>query len=290
MIEISLRKALNLAKGASVLEADFNLQPEIAYTLYGASGAGKTSIFRMLSGLMKPDCGRITVNGTIWYDSEEKINLKPQQRNVGFMFQDYALFPNMSVRENLNFALKKGQNKSIIDHLMEIIELNELQHRNPQELSGGQQQRVALARALVNKPELVLLDEPLAALDKTMRLTLQRYITKVQQEFGFTLLLISHDVGEILRVSQQLFELKDGQLQPPREPASFFTGNAVSGKFQFEAEIINSSKEGILFILDLLVGNRLIKVVVPPEVVADLQPGDQVIVASKGFNPLIYKI
>jgi len=290
MIKISLRKELNMAKGDTLLQADFDIATGSLNTLYGASGVGKTSIFRMLSGLMKPDSGSIVVNGNIWYDSKKKINLKPQQRDVGFMFQDYALFPNMNVRENLIFALKKDQNKAIIDHLIDIIDLHELQHRNPQSLSGGQQQRVALARALVNKPELVLLDEPLAALDKTMRLNLQDYITQVQQELGFTLLLISHDVGEILRISQQLFELKDGQLQPPCEPGAFFTGNAVSGKFQFEAEIIGIKKEGILFILNLLVGNRLIKVVVQPDTAVGLKPGDQVIVASKGFNPLVYKL
>lgn len=111
------------------------------------------------------------------------------------MFQDYALFPNMSVRENLEFALKNDQNKAIIDQLIDIIALNELQHRKPETLSGGQKQRVAFARALVNKPDLVLLDEPLAALDKSMRHKLQKYIAEVQREMGFTMLIISHDVG-----------------------------------------------------------------------------------------------
>lgn len=129
----------------------------------------------------------------VWF--KKKINLKPQQRNVGFMFQDYALFPNMSVRENLEFALKNDQNKAIIDQLIDIIALNELQHRKPETLSGGQKQRVAFARALVNKPDLVLLDEPLAALDKSMRHKLQKYIAEVQREMGFTMLIISHDVG-----------------------------------------------------------------------------------------------
>ncbi|MGB3774705.1 MAG: ATP-binding cassette domain-containing protein, partial [Leeuwenhoekiella sp.] len=195
MIEISLRKKLNMVGDHKELQVDLNVEHSSVNTIYGPSGAGKTSTFRMLAGLMNPDRGKIVVNEKVWYDSSKNINLTPQQRNVGFMFQDYALFPNMTVRQNLEFALKNGQNKAIIEQLISIIDLDELQSRKPHELSGGQQQRVALARTLINKPDLVLLDEPLAALDKGMRYRLQQYIIKVQQEFGFTLLLISHDVG-----------------------------------------------------------------------------------------------
>jgi molybdate transport system ATP-binding protein len=290
MIEISLRKKLNAADGPVTLEADLNIETGTINTLYGASGTGKTSTFRMLAGLLAPEEGTIVINGNTWYDSKKKINLKPQQRNVGFMFQDYALFPNMSVRENLEFALKNDQNKAIIDQLIDIIALNELQHRKPETLSGGQKQRVAFARALVNKPDLVLLDEPLAALDKSMRHKLQKYIAEVQREMGFTMLIISHDVGEILRLSHRIFLLEHGKIASPQKPASFFTSSAVSGKFQFEAEVLSIQKEGIIYILNLLVGNRLVKIVAQPDDVENLSIGDQVIVASKGFNPLIYKI
>ncbi|KKL13582.1 hypothetical protein LCGC14_2524310, partial [marine sediment metagenome] len=208
MIEISLQKKLNTADGNMMMQADFEVESGIIHTIYGASGTGKTSIFRMLAGLLTPDAGKIVVNGQTWYDAANKINRKPQQRNVGFMFQDYALFPNMSVRKNLEFALKNEQNRVIIDQLMDIIALNELQHRKPETLSGGQKQRVALARALVNKPDLVLLDEPLAALDKPMRQKLQKYVAEVQRELGFTMLLISHDVGEILKLSQGISVLE----------------------------------------------------------------------------------
>ncbi|MGB3775762.1 MAG: hypothetical protein WA951_10945, partial [Leeuwenhoekiella sp.] len=126
--------------------------------------------------------------------------------------------------------------------------------------------------------------------DKGMRYRLQQYIMKVQQEFGFALLLISHDVGEILRLSDHIFELKNAILLPPQQPSSFFTGTSLSGKFQFEAEVLTLNKEGLIFILDLLVGNRLIKIVAQQEDVEHLAPGDQVIVAAKGFNPLIYKV
>src|SRR5690606_20928534 len=118
-----------------------------------------------------------------WYNSDENINLAPQKRKTGFVFQDFALFPNMNVRENLEFALTKGESKKIIKNLIEINELGDLQHRKPDTLSGGQKQRVALARALVKMPELLLLDEPLSSLDIEIRRKLQQYILKVHREF-----------------------------------------------------------------------------------------------------------
>ena len=158
MIELSLHKELISSGGKMFLNIDISLKPGKFITLYGESGAGKTSTLRMLAGLMNPDQGKIRVNNSVWLDTDKKVKLKPQQRDIGYVFQDYALFPNMTVRKNLEYALDKRQDKSIIDELIDIIELTELQYRKPESLSGGQKQRVALARALVRQPKILLLD------------------------------------------------------------------------------------------------------------------------------------
>ena len=177
MISCEIEKTLKAPGGEMKLHLDLEFKKGELATLYGESGAGKTSTLRMLAGLLTPDRGRIVVGDRTWFDSDRKINLKPQERNLGFVFQDYALF-------------------------------DELQDRKPETLSGGQKQRVALARALVGKPELLLLDEPLSALDAKIRTRLQDAILALHREFGLTTLLISHDLGEIHKLSDHVVELE----------------------------------------------------------------------------------
>ena len=179
MIKIDIHKKLKAYDSEMNLRIKCKIKKGELVTLYGESGAGKTSTLRILAGLLKPDKGEITINEVSWIDTKNKIFLAPQKRNIGYVFQDYALFPNMSVLQNLEFASGKGQNKKVITELIEMMELGDLQNRKPQTLSGGQQQRVALARALVCKPNILLLDEPLAALDYKIRLKLQDYITRI---------------------------------------------------------------------------------------------------------------
>lgn len=220
MIEFRLEKRLNFAEGGRKLDIEIQLEKGQFVTLYGKSGAGKTSILRMLAGLLRPDAGHIQVEGQQWYDHIKNVFLAPQKRQVGFLFQDYALFPNMSVRENLVFALRKGDSDAIIQELIELMELGELQARKPGTLSGGQQQRVALARALVQKPPLLLLDEPLSALDQEMRLKLQEYLLEIHQKYGLTTILVSHEPNEILRLSDTVYVIEQGRLGntcPPQE-------------------------------------------------------------------------
>ncbi|MDZ4378071.1 MAG: ABC transporter ATP-binding protein, partial [Xanthomonadaceae bacterium] len=140
--------------------------------IVGASGAGKSTLLRMLAGLSQPNSGRIVVDGEPWFDSAKKINLPPQQRAIGFVFQDYALFSNLTVRQNVAYAADKGQASWVV-RLLAMTGLTELQDSLPARLSGGQKQRVALARALARKPKLLLLDEPLSALDGALRAQLQ---------------------------------------------------------------------------------------------------------------------
>lgn len=218
MIQVAIKKRLFSAKGEMNLDVDFEIKTGELATLYGPSGAGKTSILRMLCGLSTPDNGSIVVEGETWFDSAKKINLKPQRRNVGIVFQDYALFPNMTVKENLAYARDKTQSNAIVNELMELMELTNLAHVKPEFLSGGQRQRVALARAIVRQPKILLLDEPMSALDTLLRLKIQDYILRVHEQFHLTTLLVSHDILEVIRLSKHVFLVDHGKIICQGEP------------------------------------------------------------------------
>jgi molybdate transport system ATP-binding protein len=290
MIELNFNKKLKAAAGEMLLEVNATIEKGSLVTLYGKSGVGKTTILRILGGLMNPDEGTIKVNNSIWFDDKKGIHLKPQKRNVGFVFQDYALFPNMTVQENLEFALEKNQSKKIISELIEIIELGELQNRKPETLSGGQKQRVALARALVKKPAILMLDEPLSALDYEIRFKLQQYILQVHQEYHLTTILISHDISEILRMSNQLIELENGKIIRTGKPKDVFNLKEFNAKFQFTGTIITIEKQDFLYILTVRIGKDLVKIVADETEGSLLKMGDKILVSAKAFNPVIRKI
>ncbi|WP_103068844.1 sulfate/molybdate ABC transporter ATP-binding protein [Aquimarina sediminis] len=290
MIHIALQKKLTAANGTMLLDININIEQGKLVTLYGESGAGKTSIFRIIAGLLHADKGIITVHQNTWLDTDKGICLKPQQRKIGFVFQEYALFPNMTVKENLLFALEKGQDRQIIKELIDIIELGELQNRKPKNLSGGQKQRVALARAMVRKPEILMLDEPLSALDTKMRAKLQDYILKIHKQFNLTTLLISHEIGEVIKMSDHIFSIKNGKVVKQGKPIDVFSTKQVSGKFQFSGEIIEIKKEDVIYVITILIGANFVKIVADETEAQTMAIGDKVIVASKAFNPLLQKI
>ncbi len=212
MIQVAIKKKLFSALGEMQLDVEFEVQKGALVTLYGPSGAGKTTILRTLCGLSTPDQGRISVGEQVWLDSSKKINLKPQQRDIGIVFQDYALFPNLTVKENLEYGLNRGQSHSIVDELLTLMELTSLFNKKPVVLSGGQRQRVALARALVRRPAVLLLDEPMSALDTDLRLKIQDYILKVHQQYHLTTILVSHDIVEVIRLSNHVYVIEHGKI------------------------------------------------------------------------------
>jgi len=290
MISLDIHKTLHAAKGDMKFQLDIQIQEGHLVTLFGESGAGKTSTLRMIAGLLKPDGGKISVHGDTWFDAEKRTNLKPQQRRIGYVFQDYALFPNMTVRGNLEFGLGKNQERCIIDELIEMVELGDLQHRKPDTLSGGQKQRVALARALVQRPDILLLDEPLSALDMKIRLKLQDYILAVHRKYGLTTILVSHDIAEIHKLSDWVFVLENGRVTKQGSPSQIFIQDNISGKFKFTGEILHIAKEDVVYVVTVLIHNEVVKVIAQESEVNDLRIGDKVIVASKAFNPMIYKV
>ena len=290
MIKLDIQKRLKAEDGPMDLQLRTEIQRGEVVALYGPSGSGKTSTLRMLAGLMKPDAGTISSSGTPWFDADRKINTRPGKRNIGYVFQDYALFPNMTVLQNLQFAQKSGSNGQMLSTVLEMVELGDLQNQKPRDLSGGQKQRVALARALVQEPEILLLDEPLTALDPKMRLKLQDYLVRVHKEFHLTILLVSHSISEISRLSNKVVALERGKIVREGSPAEVLLKQNVSGKFKFVGEILALEKADLMYVVHVLVQEQPIKVIATAEEAKGLRPGDQVVVASKAFNPIIYKL
>lgn len=255
MIDFSLRKTLTSAEGRLELDVNARLEKGQFISLYGISGAGKTSLLRMLAGLMKPDSGFITVNGTVWFDGAKKIDIAPQHRQIGFVFQDYALFPNMNVRENISFGLKKNDPQHIVDELLELTGLTRLAAGKVHSLSGGQQQRVALARAIARRPSILLLDEPLSAVDNAMRLQLQGTLSEIHKRFALTTILVSHNENEIIRLSDTVIELEQGRFQQQATPTAFFLKR--DGPSVLTGNVVSIEENGSLVIL---LDNRMLRV------------------------------
>ena len=209
MIRINLKRKLHDADGVMDFSVNLNIAEKSFIAVTGDSGSGKTSMLRMIAGLTLPSEGYIDVAGSGWFDSELGINIPTNKRNIGFVFQDYALFPNMTVRENISYANK---DKRAVNELLEIMELRELERRYPDKLSGGQKQRVALARALARRPELLLLDEPLSALDSSLRFKMQDELINAHRKFGCTIILVSHDIPGIIKMAERIIILERGKI------------------------------------------------------------------------------
>lgn len=290
VIEVDVQKKLVSAHGRMSLTIKVKLLRGELVVLFGKSGAGKTTLLRMLSGLTSPDRGIIRIGNSVWFDSDAGINKPPQERNIGFVFQDYALFPNMSVYDNVAYGQTKGDKR----HVQELIQkfgLAELAARKPNKLSGGQRQRVALARALARKPDFLLLDEPLSALDADTRTSLQNEILKAHAINNATTLLVSHDLTEVFRLAQKILKIENGTITGIGKPADLFLNNHISGKVQITGNIVKIQKNDTFYLLTIVTGmNQMIKVTAFESDIQNLAEGDHVMVFSKAFSPLIQKM
>ncbi|QDS03968.1 ABC transporter ATP-binding protein [Campylobacter fetus] len=276
MIDISCQKSLS---DSFHLDVNFQIKKGDFVAFYGKSGSGKTTILRIIAGFLKPDNGYIK-NGSLVY-CDKNYYLEPQKRNIGYLFQDYALFPNMSVIKNLLFA---NNDKKLANELLNLAGLDEHKNSSINALSGGQKQRVALARALMRKPDILLLDEPLSALDNEIRQKLQDYLLKIHENFGMTIILVSHDVGEIYKLANVVYELNNGKMINIGMPSEIFLKPSGSQKFSFHAKILEIQKRDTIYVVIAECANQISEVVLTKNEVLNLKTGDIVTLSAKAFK------
>jgi molybdate transport system ATP-binding protein len=287
MIQCKAYKMLDTSAGRLPLDVNFKINSGTLAALYGESGAGKTTLLRIIAGLEPVKQGYIRVSDQLWYDDSANINVAPQNRSVGMVFQDFALFPNLSVKENIAFALGDRRDIKKVDEMIDLMDLGQLRDKRPAMLSGGQKQRVALARAIVRKPSVLLLDEPLSALDEEMRFRMQDYILKIHRSYQLTTILVSHYLPEIYSMSSEVICLEKGKISRRGTPAEVFAAQKMSSGFSVTGEIVEITAADIVFTVSVLCGNTLYRVAATAEEARTLRPGQQVMVVSKAFSPML---
>ena len=281
MIKIDINKKLHGANGEMDLNINLEIKQGEFLALTGFSGSGKTTLLRILAGLEEAS-GTINIDNNIWLN--DKFSLAPQKREIGFVFQDYALFPNFSVIDNLLYVNK---DKDLANYLLKMTELEELKNRFPQTLSGGQKQRISLCRALMNRPKILLMDEPLSALDSNMRTKLQNEILTLHKEFGTTTIMVSHDSSEIYRLANRMVVLNYGQIISDGTPKEILLKTKGSQKFSFEGELLDIVKVDVIYVAIVSIGQQLVEVVVSKDEVINLEIGQRVTLSTKAFSPTI---
>lgn len=218
-IDLDISKTLRSGKRVFHLQVRFCSEAQ-RIVIFGPSGSGKSLTLKAIAGLLRPDRGHIRLNGTALFDSEAALELTPQARKVAYLFQDYALFPHLTVRQNIGFGLTRGwlnpragKQHEAVDYWLEVFHLQHLAHQHPDELSGGQRQRTALARALAAQPQALLLDEPFAALDPALRTEMRDELAALQRRLDVPMILITHDPDDVEAFGDHVIQLRDGKLQ-----------------------------------------------------------------------------
>ncbi len=281
MIKLNINKTLHGAEGVMNLHANLNIKKGEFVALSGKSGSGKTTLLRILAGLEEVK-GSIKVDEQAWLENDKSLPV--QKREIGFVFQDYALFENMTVEKNLLFV---KNDKKLAQHLLELTELDSLKNRYPNSLSGGQKQRVSICRALMKKPKILLLDEPLSALDPTMRSKLQNELLSLHKEFHTTTIMVSHDPSEIYRLANRIIVLQNGKVINDGSPKDVLLKTQGSQKFSFEGELLDIKKIDVIYVAIVAIGQQLVEVVVSSSEAKNLLLGDKVNLSTKAFVPMI---
>jgi len=225
-LDIDIQKTLR--SGQRSFRLNLQLRSDSArIVIVGPSGSGKSQTLKAIAGLMTPDSGHVRLGGSTLFDAKSGINLAPQARNVAYLFQDYALFPHLNVRQNVGFGLARGwrnprarAQQAAVEYWLDAFRLGVVAHQFPAELSGGQRQRVALARALVARPQALLLDEPFAALDPALRAIMRSELDALQRRLQVPMILITHDAEDARVFGDQVLQLREGEIAAGLETAA----------------------------------------------------------------------
>ncbi len=282
MSAITIRNAVKkFGDFVAIKNINLDIRDGEFFTLLGPSGCGKTTLLRMIAGFNTIEGGEILFNDTVIN------NVEPSKRNIGMVFQNYAVFPHLSVRDNIAFGLKerkvpKNEIKERVDEMMQLVQIEEHAEKKPSQLSGGQQQRVALARAIVIKPDVLLMDEPLSNLDAKLRLELRDTIRNIQREVGITTVYVTHDQEEAMAISDRIAVMRAGiieHLGVPKEiyhrPRNTFTASFIGRSNSLDARLEPGGEDSILVLQS---GDRVpypyLKVDAPTDVVVSIRPED----------------
>jgi molybdate transport system ATP-binding protein len=285
-------RMLHTAQGPQLFDIGFELEQGRTLAIYGPSGAGKTTLLRILAGLTPAASGHIRIGDETWLDTGRHIDLPTRHRSIGFVFQDFALFPNLTVRKQLEYALPgpapspetaKDQ-RLFVDELLALMELEALQHRRPALLSGGQQQRVAIARAIARRPRLLLLDEPLSALDDEIRHKLQEELLTVQRHYHLTTLLVSHQLPEIFRLAHEVIQLEQGRIKRQGSPENVFAQH-TRASVNISGTILDLTSSGETVLVRVDCGGAIIPLTLSTAEAETLRPGQTITVSSTLLHP-----
>ncbi|MGL4994584.1 MAG: sulfate/molybdate ABC transporter ATP-binding protein [Deefgea sp.] len=286
-LSLDIKTTMHSAHGAMSLQLKTEFAAGSITAIAGDSGAGKSTLLRLIAGLKQPEHGEICFGDTVWFN--QKTNIPARQRRAGLVFQDYALFPNMSVREQLSYA-QHQRNPKKVDALLAQMGLSQLAERKPAQLSGGQQQRVALARALAAEPQILLLDEALSALDRSLRVELQQHLIDWQRESGATVIVVSHDLGEIFRLATRVLKLEKGQMIAEGSPAEVLLPQRASGRLQLTGTLLAIESAGVAALVTIACGNEIIATLVSPDEACYYSIGQTVAVTLSGASAAVSKI
>jgi molybdate transport system ATP-binding protein len=277
MIRVCIQKKLQMADGVRILDVDIEIPIHSFTALYGPSGAGKTTLLRIIAGLLRPEKGIIEVDGLTWLNTEKGIDLPPQKRNIGFVFQDYGLFPNMTVAENLRYALPSKENSGHIFEMLKIVGLADLANQKPLSLSGGQQQRIALVRSILRRPGILLLDEPLSALDHATRINLQQQIQSFHSQLNLTTVLVTHHIPDICRLADSVIKIDNAKVMQTGRVDEVFNLSALNKNVLLIGEVITVDVDEVRILTDTGFISFETK-----ETFDGVKPGDKVVVKATG--------
>jgi molybdate transport system ATP-binding protein len=288
MLQVHLKKQW---KGFG-LDVSFEIPRGKITVLFGPSGAGKSTVLRLIAGLEIADSGKILHGEEVWFDDMRRIDVTPQQRSIGFVFQDYALFPHLTVEKNVAYGVKGKESAKTVKELISLIGLSGYEHCYPTQLSGGQKQRVALVRAMARNPDLLLLDEPLSALDWETRARLQTDVKQIIHRFQSTALYVTHDVSEVYKLADYVIVLESGKVVKQGTPEDVFLGKRLSTRIQVVGKVVGIEHDVIMSTVTILHADQFFKALIDREEIdgLGLQVGDGVVLGAKSSDVILFKI